>query len=169
MHFSNTRSASTSLHASHVQAPLKGRLQLRHVLKAMKDGVRYVFQAQDCSNAFAENSFGHKQQFLRLSVVQSAGLRLRLSIPSAMPSLMQMRSTCVGGRDVPLNDAFAPFRASSQKSALCLQWQKVCMAQRTTHQHLFLMQSFGLSVCAQDVLAASCSPRLQSSRRFSRA
>ena len=95
----------------------EGRLQLREVLKAMNDGVRYVFQAQDWSKAFAENGFGHKQQFLRQSVVQSAGLRLPLSIPSAMPTLMQMRSIWPGGRDVPLNDVFAPFLASTKKSA----------------------------------------------------
>ena len=94
-----------------------GCLQLREVLKAVNDGVRYVFQAHDWSKAFAENGFGHKQQFLRQTVAQSAGLRLPLSIPSAMPTLMQMRSIWPGARDVPLSDVFAPFLPSAEKRA----------------------------------------------------
>ena len=93
-----------------------GELQLREVLKAMNEGVRYVFQAHDWSKAFAENGFGHKQQLLRQSVVRSAGLRLPLSIPSVIPTLMQLRSIWPGGRDVPLSDVFAPVLASMENN-----------------------------------------------------
>ena len=90
----------------------EGELQLREVLMAMNDGVRYVFQAHEWSKAFDENGFGHQQRLLRTSVAQEAGLTWPVVIPSNVPNLRQLRSIWPSGVDVPLDDVFAPFLTS---------------------------------------------------------
>ena len=89
-----------------------GELQLREVLKAINDGVRYVFQAHDWSKAFDENGFGQQQRLLRTSVAAEAGLTMPVVIPPNLPSLAQMRSIWRGGTDVPIEAVFAPFLTS---------------------------------------------------------
>ena len=95
----------------------EGQLQLREVLMAMNDGVRYVFQAHEWSKAFDEDGFGHRQRYIRESVAQAAGLALPLSIPAELPTLFQMRSIWPRGGDVPLDDVFAWLISPPQEAA----------------------------------------------------
>lgn len=87
----------------------EGALELRAVLMAMNDGVRYVCQAHDWSKAFDENGFGHKQRLVRQSVILAAGLELPLAVPASVPTLAQLQSLWPKGKDVPLEAVFAPF------------------------------------------------------------
>ena len=95
----------------------EGELELREVLKAINDGVRYVFQAHDWSKAFDENGFGHQQRLLRTSVAVNAGLTMPVVIRPNIPSLAQMRSIWPSNSDVPLDDVFAPFLTSADDIA----------------------------------------------------
>ena len=90
----------------------EGELQLREVLMAMNDGVRYAFQAHDRSKAFDGNGFGHQQRLLRTTVMQEAGSTMPVVIPPNGPNLSQLRSIWPSGGDVPLDDVFAPFLTS---------------------------------------------------------
>lgn len=84
-----------------------GELQLREVLLAMNDGVRYVFQAHDWSKAFHENGFSPAQLLVREAVLQAAGMQRPLSTPAALPTYAQLRSIWPARLEPPLDDVFA--------------------------------------------------------------
>lgn len=93
-----------------------GALDLRHVLLAMNDAVRYVCQAHDWSKAFNHNGFGQHQRLVRRSIVEAAGFTTPMSVPSILPNLAQFRSIWPAGVEVPLDAVFSPILAPPQPS-----------------------------------------------------
>ena len=87
----------------------EGALQLRAVLKAINDAVRYVCQAHEWGKAFDGNGFGQRQRHVRRAIVEAGELNFPLCIPLGIPSLMQFRSIWPAGADIPLDAVFAPF------------------------------------------------------------
>lgn len=86
-----------------------GAVHLRTILKAMNDGVRYVFQAHAWKRAFDENGFGHQQRRVRARILQASGLRAPLVIDASVPTVDQFQGIWPAGNEIPFDALFAAF------------------------------------------------------------